>query len=153
MYLGKATMKAVSRFKPHHDDFMEALATGVNWRTNLEEAVTAGGCVMIQPFDAERACEVFPMAIGGNMGDQVWFVTSADSAHWGIKTRMDFRKLIMEYRDKMLEIYPVLWNYVWVGNKSHYRFLKSIGAVFHEEYTESPITGEKFQLFTITKEV
>lgn len=53
----------------------------------------------------------------------------------------------MEYRDMMLDVYPVLWNYVWVGNGPHKRFLKSIGAVFHEEYTQDG----KFQLFTIRR--
>lgn len=153
MHLREATMKAVERFKPAHDDHLEALAAGINWKQNVTSAVAKGGCVMIQPFSREMGCESFPMAIGGNMGDQCWFVVSEQSKDWPVGTRREFIKLIKSHRDHLLETYQVLWNYVWVDNKSHYRFLRAIGAVFHEEFTESPITGERFQLFTITKEV
>ncbi|UZT50461.1 hypothetical protein [Enterobacter phage 04_vB_Eclo_IJM] len=43
-------------------------------------------------------------------------------------------------------------NYVWSGNKSHIKFLKLLGAKFHDDWTVSPVTGERFQLFTISKE-
>ena len=89
------------------------------------------------------------LAYGGNQGDCVWFLTSSMTERLNRKNKMEFRNLIMEYRDQMLSQYPVLWNYVWVGNESHKRFLRSIGAVFHDKFTESPTTGEKFQLFTI----
>lgn len=151
MHLREATLKAVSRFKPQHDDHMEALAAGINWKENITKAVTKGGCVMIQPFSKEQGCEAFPLAIGGNMGDQCWFVVSEHLERMPIKSKIEFIKLIKEYRDLMLTKYPVIWNFVWVGNKSHYRFLKAIGAEFHDEFTESPRTGERFQLFTIRR--
>lgn len=151
MHLREATLKAVERFKPAHDDHLEALAAGINWKENMKAAVINGNCVMIQPFGIERAFESFPMAIGGNMGDQCWFVVSEQSKHWSYGTRKEFIRLIKEHRDELLKIYPVLWNYVWEDNKSHYRFLRAIGAVFHDEFTESPITGERFQLFTIRR--
>lgn len=152
MHLSKATNIAVEHFEPHHDDFMEALAAGVNWKKNLEDAVRTGEVVMIQPFDADMGCQYFPMAFGGNIKDQVWFVTSSDSEHWTPSGKLRFHKLIVEHRDMLLETYPVLWNYVWIHNKSHMRFLKSIGAEFHEDYQESPTTGERFQLFTIRRQ-
>lgn len=92
-------------------------------------------------------------AYGGNQGDNVWFLTTRMTERLPPKGKREFRERIMEYRDKMLEDYPVLWNYVWEGNTSHIRFLKSIGAKFHDDkWTRSPVTGEVFILFTITKE-
>ena len=90
-----------------------------------------------------------PIAFGGNQGDCVWFLTSFEVERMTREEKLQFRALIMEYRDTMLAQYPTLWNYVWVGNKSHIRFLKSIGAVFHDNFSVSPKTGENFQLFTI----
>lgn len=91
-------------------------------------------------------------AYGGNQGDNVWFLTTRMTNRLGLKGKREFRKRIIEYRDKLLEEYPVLWNYVWEGNVAHIRFLKSIGAVFHDDkWTRSPITGEVFNLFTITR--
>lgn len=95
--------------------------------------------------------EIF--AYGGNQGDNVWFLTTRMTERLTPKGKKEFRKQIMEYRDQMLAQYPMLWNYVWEGNKSHIRFLKSIGAVFHDDkWTRSPVTGEVFNLFTISKE-
>lgn len=142
MILQPAFNTDLDLFVPHKDDLSEAKAAGVNWEDNLTKAVDEGCFVVLH--------EDLPLAIGGNMGDQCWFVTS-----WLIDCvdkyqRLAFRKVICEYRDVLLKEYPVLWNYVWVGNENHMRFLRSIGATFHEEFTESPHTGERFQLFTIT---
>ena len=95
--------------------------------------------------------EIF--AYGGNQGDNVWFLTTRMTERLSPEGKREFRQHIMEYRDQMLSQYPVLWNYVWEGNKSHIRFLKSIGAKFHDDkWTRSPVTGEVFNLFTISKE-
>lgn len=92
-------------------------------------------------------------AYGGNQGDNVWFLTTLMTERLTPQGKREFRQRIMEYRDRMLVKYPVLWNYVWEGNKSHIRFLKSIGAKFHDDkWTRSPVTGEVFNLFTISKE-
>ncbi|WWO62344.1 internal capsid protein A [Erwinia phage phiEF2] len=87
------------------------------------------------------------LAIGGNQGDQVWFLTSKYVPLFNLKERLEFRRLIIEYRNKMLSQYESIWNFVWVGNKSHIRFLKTIGAVFHNEF----IADGQFQLFTISR--
>lgn len=122
-------------FTPAHHDILEAKAAGIE-----PSFPDASECVTLSLYG-------FPLAIGGNCGGQCWFVTSDQVWRLSGKAKREFRKLIMEYRDKLLEKYDTLWNYVWVGNTSHIRFLKTIGAVFHEEYTRDG----QFQLFTITK--
>lgn len=122
-------------FKPSREDRLEAYAGG-----HKPTFPDASECVTL--WGTGR-----PLAIGGNCGDQVWFVTSYHVAHLSREYKKLFRKAIMEYRDMVLEVYPVIWNYVWVGNKSHIRFLKTIGAEFHDEFT---LDGQ-FQLFTIKR--
>ena len=94
--------------------------------------------------------EVF--AYGGNQGDNVWFLTSSLVERLRPKDKREFIQRISEYRDLMLDQYGTIWNYVWSGSKSHIRFLRLLGAKFHPEVTISPVTGERFQLFTISKE-
>ena len=91
-------------------------------------------------------------AYGGNQGDNVWFLTSRLVSRLSKDEKREFGLHIARYRDLMLDQFPVLWNYVWSGNKSHIRFLRLLGAKFHHEVTVSPVTGERFQLFTISKE-
>lgn len=135
MYIRPSLQGDIEIFKASREDRLEAYAAGHDCSfPDVSECVTLWG-------------NGVPLAIGGNCGDQVWFVTSYHVAHLSTKDKLKFRKLIVEYRDKMLEQYSVLWNYVWVGNKSHIRFLKTIGAKFHNEFT---LNGN-FQLFTITK--
>lgn len=135
MYIRPTLKGDFAIFMPSKEDRAEAYAAGHDATfPDASECVTMWG-------------RGVPLAIGGNCGDQVWFVTS-----WIVTNRltrvekMEFRKLILEYRDTMLKQYPILWNYVWLGNKSHIRFLKSIGAVFHNEFTGD---CKQFQLFTI----
>lgn len=141
MIIRKATTLDVESFSPHSDDLAEALSAGVDWKANLLDAI--GEHTVALEFNGKV------LAIGGNTGDQCWFVTDASITELPKVSRLAFRRAILEYRNAMLSTYEVLWNFVWVGNKNHIRFLESIGAVFHEEYTESPITGDRFQLFTI----
>ncbi|MDS7436740.1 DUF2833 domain-containing protein [Klebsiella pneumoniae] len=89
----------------------------------------------------------FPLAIGGNVGDCCWLVTSDKVEKLSLKAKLKFRKLVIEYRDQMLERYESLWNFVYIENEPHIRFLKSIGAEFQEEYT----CDGKFQLFIIRR--
>lgn len=135
MYIRNTTEADFEVFKPAHHDILEAEALGIS-----PSFPPAYECVTLD-------FEGFPLAIGGNCGDQCWFVTSDQVWRLNGADKRRFRKVIMEYRDKMLEKYDSLWNYVYVGNTPHIRFLKSIGAVFHNEFTQ----GGKFQLFTITK--
>lgn len=122
-------------FTPAYHDLLEAKAMGIE--PSFPEA---SECVTLDHGG-------FPLAIGGNYGDQVWFVTSDQVWRLSKFRKLQFHRAICEYRDKMLEVYPTLWNFVYVGNNPHIKFLKSIGAVFHEEYTQDG----KFQLFTITR--
>lgn len=130
----------ITSFEPAEDDIAEARAAGVNWKECLQ------GDVVAAIYGRDQV-----LALGGNQGDQCWFVLDEFTESLPVRLKLRFRKLIMGYRDQMLKQYPVLWNYVWVGNKSHIRFLKSIGAEFQDEFTESPITGERFQLFIIKR--
>lgn len=123
------------KFTPAYHDILEAQAMGIT-----PSFPPASECVTLDHGG-------FPLAIGGNCGDQCWFVTSDQVWRLNRKHKLDFRKLIIEYRDTMLERYDTLWNYVWIGNGPHIRFLKTIGAVFHDEFT----CDGQFQLFTITK--
>lgn len=122
-------------FAPAHHDILEAEAAGIE-----PSFPPASECVTLD-------LNGFPLAIGGNRGDQVWFVTSDQVWSLDRADKMTFRDLIMEYRDMLLDIYPSLWNFVWTGNGPHKRFLKSIGAEFHEEFTQDG----RFQLFTIKR--
>lgn len=135
MIIRQSTEMDLKLFEPSPEDIAEARAYGIEPAfPPASECVT----MCISPL--------MPLAIGGNEGDQVWFVTS--KYVWSLegKHKREFRKLIMEYRDKMLSQYRVIWNFVWVGNTNHVRFLKSIGAVFHNEFADA---GKQFQLFTI----
>lgn len=123
-------------FTPAYHDVLEAEAAGIT-----PSFPDASECITLD-------LSGFPLAIGGNVEGQCWFVTSDQAWRLNRKNKMKFRRLIMEYRDKMLSKYDTLWNYVYVNNTPHIRFLKSIGAVFHEEYQ----MGGKFQLFTIRRE-
>lgn len=135
MHIRNTFKTDIEIFKPSREDRLEAYAAGHDASfPDASECVTLWG-------------NGVPLAIGGNCGDQVWFVTSWHVQHLSPKDKRKFRKLIIEYRDKMLSTYDTLWNYVWIGNKTHIRFLKTIGAVFHEEYT---LDGQ-FQLFTIRR--
>lgn len=135
MYIRPTLTTDIEIFKPSREDRLEAYAAGHDASfPDVSECVTLWG-------------NGVPLAIGGNCGDQVWFVTSYHVAGLSIKDKRMFRKLIIEYRDKMLEQYEALWNYVWVGNKSHIRFLKTIGAEFHNDFA---LDGQ-FQLFTIKR--
>jgi len=135
MYIRKTISNDFDLFTPAYHDVLEAQAMGIE-----PKFPDASECVTLDHGG-------FPLAIGGNCGDQVWFVTSDQVWRLERGRKLEFRYRIMEYRDMMLDVYPVLWNFVWTGNWPHKRFLKSIGAEFHEEYTQDG----KFQLFTIRR--
>lgn len=135
MYITKCLQIHADNFQPSIEDILEAEALGVEPKVIPDENTVA--------MLSDNAV----VAIGGNQGDRVWFLTSKYVPLFTLKERLEFRKLIVEYRDMMLSRYESIWNFVWVGNKSHIRFLKTIGAVFHNEYT---LDGQ-FQLFTISR--
>lgn len=134
MLIRPTTERDFECFTPSPEDIAEAKAYGIE-----PSFPPATECVTMSLYG-------LPLAIGGNRGDQVWFVTSAGVWKLSRESKREFRKLILEYRDTMLKQYPTIWNYVWIGNRSHVRFLKSIGAVFHNAFTGD---GNQFQLFTI----
>lgn len=123
-------------FNPSIHDLAEAQAYGID--PSFPEAEH---CVTLE-------YQGYPLAIGGNEGDQCWFVTSENVWELDYKQKVNFRRLIMEHRDQLLETFPVLWNFVWVGNTPHFKFLKSIGAVFHDKFSDE---SKSFQLFTIQR--
>lgn len=130
MILRKAMEKDLQLIKPAPDDLAEAAAFGI---TPSFPNVT--DCLTIE-LDGK------PLAIGGNILNCVWFVTSEDINKLSHKDIKMFIKLITTYRNCLLELYPVLYNVIWSGNKSHIKFLKHIGAEFHT-------INNKFLLFTI----
>lgn len=134
MYIKQTTQRDIDTFDPAEGDLLEAEALGISPTFPEPEH-----CVSL--IDHWQRC----IAIGGNEGDRVWFVTSKLINTLSKESKREFRKVIMEYRDKMLDQYGQIFNYVFVGNHEHIRFLKSIGAVFHNDFC----ADGKFQLFTI----
>lgn len=147
MYIRKATEQDVRSFEIAIDDINELMAHDP--RRDLESVLlshlTPSSVVLVDALGTVYA-------YGGNQGDNVWFVTSRLVSRLSKAEKREFGLHIARYRDLMLDQFPVLWNYVWSGNKSHIRFLRLLGAKFHPEVTISPVTGERFQLFTISKE-
>lgn len=134
MYIRTTKSTDFEVFAPAHHDILEAEALGIT-----PSFPDASECVTMD-------LNGFPLAIGGNVGDQVWFITSDQVWRLNRALKVRFHRLICEYRDAMLEVYPSIWNYVWVGNTPHIRFLKSIGA----EFGETTRNGQ-FQLFVINR--
>lgn len=147
MYIRKTTEQDVRSFEIAIDDINELMAHDP--RRDLESVLlshlTPSSVVLVDSLGTVYA-------YGGNQGDNVWFVTSRLVSRLSKAEKREFGLHIARYRDLMLDQFPVLWNYVWSGNKSHIRFLRLLGAKFHHEVTVSPVTGERFQLFTISKE-
>lgn len=135
MFIRPAKDSDFEVFTPAYHDILEAEALGIT-----PSFPDASECVVLDHSG-------FPLAIGGNCGDQCWFVSSDQVWQLDRKHKLEFRRLIMKHRDGLLKQYESLWNFVYVNNTPHIRFLKSIGAVFHEEYT----CDGKFQLFTISR--
>lgn len=134
MHIVPTTERDLMFFKPASGDLLEAEAMGID-----PQFPPIADCVTLKMV----GCGL-PLAIGGNYGTQVWFVTDEFVEGLSRDGKVAFRKAIVEYRDKMLaENGAPLWNRVFKGNTLHIKFLKSIGAVFHEDYE-----GD-FQLFTI----
>lgn len=130
MILRKATERDLQLLKPAPDDLAEADAFGIT-----PSFPDVSDCLTIE-LDGK------PLAIGGNILNCVWFVTSEDINKLSHKDIKMFIKLITTYRNYLLDLYPVLYNIVWSGNKSHLKFLKYIGAEFYN-------INNKFLLFTI----
>ena len=147
MYIRKATEQDVRSFEIAIDDINEMMAHDPlrDLKSVLLSHLTPSSVVLTNGVG-----EVF--AYGGNQGDNVWFLTSSLVERLRPKDKREFIQRISEYRDLMLDQYGTIWNYVWSDNKSHIRFLRLLGAKFHPEVTISPVTGERFQLFTISKE-
>lgn len=147
MYIRKATEQDVRSFEIAIDDINELMAHDP--RRDLESVLlshlTPSSVVLTDALGTVYA-------YGGNQGDNVWFLTSRLVSRLSKDEKREFGLHIARYRDLMLDQFPVLWNYVWSGNKSHIRFLRLLGAKFHDDWTVSPVTGELFQLFTISKE-
>lgn len=147
MYIRKATEQDVRSFEIAIDDINELMAHDPrrDLKSVLLSHLTPSSVVLTNGVG-----EVF--AYGGNQGDNVWFLTSSLVSRLSKAEKREFGLHIARYRDLMLDQFPVLWNYVWIGNSSHIRFLKLLGAKFHDEWITSPITGERFILFTISRE-
>ena len=146
MYIRKATLQDASRIVISGDDLMEfnaydpnrdLTATLISHLSESSVVLTHNGSVL---------------AYGGNSGDCVWFLTDDRVNYLAYAEKLCMLETIKRYRDLMLDQYGTIWNYVWVNNKSHIKFLKRLGAEFHESWTESPTTGERFQLFTIRRQ-
>lgn len=147
MYIRKATEQDVRSFEIAIDDINELMAHDP--RRDLKSVLLSH----LTPSSVVLTDELGTVyAYGGNQGDNVWFLTSSLVSRLSTAEKREFGLHIARYRDLMLDQFPVLWNYVWIGNSSHIRFLKLLGAKVHDERITSPITGERFILFTISRE-
>lgn len=147
MYIRKATLQDVSRLVLSGDDLREFEA--YNPYRDLNETLmghlTDSSVVLVDGANV--------LAYGGNLGDCVWFLTDQRVNFLSYTKKMEMLERIKAYRDLMLDQYGTIWNYVWVGNKSHIKFLKRLGAKFHDDKRSvSGKTEESFMLFTISKE-
>lgn len=147
MYIRKATEQDVRSFEISIDDINELMANDPrrDLKSVLLSHLTPSSVVLTDALGTVYA-------YGGNQGDNVWFLTSSLVSRLSKAEKREFGLHIARYRDLMLDQFPVLWNYVWIGNSSHIRFLKLLGAKVHDEWITSPITGERFILFTISRE-
>lgn len=147
MYIRKATEQDVLSFEIAIDDVNEMMANDPrrDLKSVLLSHLTPSSVVLVDALGTVYA-------YGGNQGDNVWFVTSRLVSRLSKAEKREFGLHIARYRDLMLDQYGTIWNYVWSGNKSHIRFLRLLGAKFHPELIISPVTGERFHLFTISKE-
>lgn len=147
MYIRKATEQDVRSFEIAIDDINELMAHDPrrDLKSVLLSHLTPSSVVLTDALGTVYA-------YGGNQGDNVWFLTSSLVSRLSNAEKREFGLHIARYRDLMLDQFPVLWNYVWIGNSSHIRFLKLLGAKVHDEWITSPITGERFILFTISRE-
>lgn len=147
MYIRKATEQDVRSFEIAIDDINELAAHDPrrDLKSVLLSHLTPSSVVLTDALGTVYA-------YGGNQGDNVWFLTSSLVSRLSKAEKREFGLHIARYRDLMLDQFPVLWNYVWIGNSSHIRFLKLLGAKVHDEWITSPITGERFILFTISRE-
>lgn len=77
------------------------------------------------------------LALGGHSecrgeydGCYVWMVTSDALWRQPKAIKLEFYRIIILYRNTLIQNYLFLTNIVWKGNTRHIRFLKSIGAKF-----------------------
>lgn len=147
MHIRKATLQDVSRIVLSGDDLREFAA--YNPYRDLTETLighlTESSVVLVDGSNV--------LAYGGNSGDCVWFLTDQRVNSLSYSKKLEMLEHIKSYRDLMLDQYGTIWNYVWVGNKSHIKFLKRLGAEFHnDKRSVSNITEESFVLFTIRRQ-
>ena len=64
--------------------------------------------------------------------------------------QMKFLRAAKKLLDDYLEKYTHLENFVWLGNEQHVKWLKWMGANFHDVVK---VNNEDFQLFVFAKEV
>lgn len=64
--------------------------------------------------------------------------------------QMKFLRATKKLLDDYLEKYTHLENFVWLGNEQHVKWLKWMGANFHDVVK---VNNEDFQLFVFAKEV
>lgn len=84
-------------------------------------------------------------AIGGyGAGGCVWFLCSVYVSTFNKEERKAFREQLEANRDMALRVYPVLFNYIWKGNKRHIGFTRSCGARFMATAETDPFIRFEF---------
>ncbi|MGX9276097.1 phage protein Gp13 family protein, partial [Pantoea ananatis] len=114
MYIRKATEPDVRSFEIAIDDINELRAHDPrrDLKSVLLSHLTPSSVVLTDALGTVYA-------YGGNQGDNVWFLTSSLVSRLSKAEKREFGLHIARYRDLMLDQFPVLWNYVWIGNSSH----------------------------------
>ncbi|HFK4065584.1 TPA: phage protein Gp13 family protein [Kluyvera georgiana] len=88
------------------------------------------------------------IAIGGEVGGCVWFITSCLLMTLSREDKREFINTMISHKNSVLEKEPFIYNYVWEENASHIKFLKLMGAVFPDKTEDVP---EHFKLFIIQR--
>lgn len=140
MYIRECTSQDLITFRPAIGDLLEMKALG---KTSLVD-LTYSDCLAIISEDN------FILAIGGNIEEKCWFLTSELAFTLSTKHKLQFRALILKHSNNLFKTYKYLWNYVWSGNIKHIRFLKTIGAKFYDNYDQI-YNSHVFKLFIIHK--
>lgn len=80
--------------------------------------------------------------IGGYTSEGVcWLLTSKYVKSFTLSEMKQFINLLIKGRDEALLVHPYLWNVAWLGNKTHLKFIKLLGATL-EEHLQLEIKGK-----------
>ena len=88
-------------------------------------------------------------AIGGYSNGSVWMLTSEYVTTFKNKERSRFIAELLNNLNVALQRYPVLSNYIWVGNPMHIKLVRHMGASMQPKVLSQP--GDYYIPFSFTQ--